>query len=271
MKTPLAIFIVILGLLAPARAQDAAPLPAKEDFYIFILAGQSNMAGRGKVEAQDKVPQPRVLMLSKQGKWVPAVDPVHYDKSVAGVGPGRTFAMAMAEQYPDATIGLVPTACGGSSITSWVPGGYHEQTKSHPYDDAMKRAQRAMQDGTVKGILWHQGEADGKPDRSAAYEENLRALIERFRAGLGQPELPFIIGQLGQFPAKPWNQHRKTVDAAQQKIAADTPNTGFVSSDGLTPNSDNVHFDAESQREFGRRYAEVYLEVIGEEGASGAQ
>ena len=48
-----------------------------------MLIGQSNMAGRGAVEAQDKKPHPRVLMLNKAGDWVPAVYPLHFDKSVA--------------------------------------------------------------------------------------------------------------------------------------------------------------------------------------------
>lgn len=91
-------------------------LPAKEKFHIFLLAGQSNMAGRGKIEAEDKVPHPRVLVLSKQGEWKPAMAPLHYDKDAAGVGLGSSFAVALAEKDPSVTIGLVPTACGGSSI-----------------------------------------------------------------------------------------------------------------------------------------------------------
>lgn len=245
---------------ATAKETEVA-LPAKENFYLFLLAGQSNMAGRGQVSEADKVPHPRVLMLNKQGQWVPAVDPIHYDKGIAGVGPGRTFAIALAEANPDITVGLIPSACGGSPIEVWVPGAYYDATKSHPYDDAVARTERAQKDGTLKGILWHQGEGDCKPELSAAYEENLRVLITRFRNQFGQPDLPFVMGQLGQFKAKPWNDSKKQVDAAQRKVAEDTDNVAFVSSDGLTPKSDNVHFDAEAQHEFGRRYAEAYQEL----------
>src|SRR5258705_13607468 len=40
----------------PVAVEKPATLPSKENFYIFILAGQSNMAGRGFVEPQDTVP-----------------------------------------------------------------------------------------------------------------------------------------------------------------------------------------------------------------------
>ena len=107
--------------------------PDRADFHLFLLVGQSNMAGRGKVEQQDREPHPRILMLNKERTWVPAVDPLHFDKpNIVGVGLGRTFALDYADQHPEATIGLIPCAVGGSPISAWEPGGYHEQTKTHP-------------------------------------------------------------------------------------------------------------------------------------------
>ncbi|WP_315816128.1 sialate O-acetylesterase [Paraflavitalea speifideaquila] len=49
-------------------------------FYIFLLAGQSNMAGRGKTDDSSKVVNANIFMLNSHNEWVPAVDPVHYDK-----------------------------------------------------------------------------------------------------------------------------------------------------------------------------------------------
>lgn len=68
------------------------------------------MAGRGFVEKQDQKKNPRVLSLNKANEWVPAVDPVHFDKHMAGVGPGRTFGLVMAKQNPKVQIGLIPCA-----------------------------------------------------------------------------------------------------------------------------------------------------------------
>ncbi len=228
---------------------------------LFVLAGQSNMAGRGMVDPATNKSHPNIFMLNKEGKWVPAVHPIHYDKSVAGVGLGMSFAKELVKENPDMKIGLIPTACGGSSISTWKPGGYHGQTKSHPYDDAIKRIRTALKSGKLEGILWHQGESDSNPARSAKHEEELTQLIQRFRTELKASELPFIIGQLGQFSQRPWNEDRMVVDFAQRKVAIRDPKVAFVKSDGLQCKSDNVHFDTPSLIEFGKRYAEAYKAV----------
>lgn len=246
-------------------AAEANGLPAKENFHLYVLAGQSNMAGRGKVEAQDKQPHDRVMVFNREGRWVPAVDPLHWDKSSAGVGLGKTFGEVLAEADENVTIGLIPIAAGGSPISTWEPGGYHGQTKSHPWDDGLKHIQAAMKNGTLKAVLWHQGESDSSPELAPKYEEKLTALINRFRTSLNDPDLPFVIGQLGQFEERPWNEPRRQVDAAQRAIAEDVPHTAFVPSDGLTPGSDKIHFDSRSLREFGRRYAAAYQKLVSAE------
>lgn len=235
-------------------------LPERDKFHLFLLAGQSNMAGRGDVSEQDREIHPRVLSFNRDGEWIPAVDPLHWDKPSAGVGLGRSFAFQLGEADPEITVGLIPAASGGSYISAWAPGGYHDQTDSHPYDEAIERARAAMKDGELKAILWHQGESDAEPEHAAVYKEKLRAVIAQFREDLQLPDLPFIIGQLGQFDGKPWNEYEVIVDQAHRELAEEMPNVAFVSAEGLTPKDDMVHFDAASLREFGKRYAEVYIE-----------
>jgi hypothetical protein len=175
-----------------------------------------------------------------------------------GVGLGRTFGIEIAEANPDVTVGLVPCAAGGSPIASWEPGGYHGQTKSHPYDDAIRRAKVALQAGTLKGILWHQGESDSQPGKAEVYQEKLHALIARFRNELEAPHVPFLAGQMGQFAERPWSDAKRLVDKAHRDLSDKVPHTAFVNSDGLTHKGDKVHFDAKSYREFGRRFANTY-------------
>jgi len=217
------------------------------------------MAGRGVVEPQDRVADPSIVMLDRTLHWVPAIDPVHFDKPIAGVGPGHSFARALLARDFNARIGLVPAAVGGSPISSWEPGALDSATKTHPYDDALLRARAAMRDGRLRAILWHQGESDAHPGLSERYAEKLRALIARFRSDLNAPELPFIIGQLGQFSSRSWNVDVRRVDSVHRAIAATVPHVAYVSSDGLRDKGDTLHFDAASQREFGERYARAYL------------
>lgn len=244
-------------------AQSVEDLPAKDKFHLFLLIGQSNMAGRGVVSQADRQPHSRILMFTKDNAWEPATDPMHFDKpKIVGVGLGRTFGMRIAEANPGVTVGLIPCAVGGSPISSWEPGGYHEQTKSHPYDEAFRRARIALKSGRLAGILWHQGESDSSPGKAEVYEEKLHAMIARFRKKLGAPNVPFVAGQMGQFPERPWNQSKIIVDNAHRNLPGKIPNTTFVRSDGLKHKGDEVHFDSASYREFGERYVEAYQEIV---------
>jgi hypothetical protein len=225
---------------------------------LFLLAGQSNMAGRGTVEPEDRRPHPRVWSLERQEQWVPAVEPLHFDKPIAGVGPGRSFGIAVADAEPGANIGLVPVAVGGSPIAAWEPGAVHAQTGSKPYNDAIRRIRVAKQSGEFKAILWHQGENDSCAAATPDYEAKLTTLIGRLRTELQNPALPVLIGQLGRFADAPWSESRATIDAVHQRIARELPNVAFVSSSGLVHKGDRVHFDSASARELGRRYADAY-------------
>ena len=254
-----------LATLAPlllAVASCRAPSPAAaapRRMQLVLLAGQSNMAGRGHVEPEDRVPNARVLMLDSAGRWVPAVDPVHFDKPTAGVGPGRAFALALAARDTAAVVGLVPTAVGGTSITSWVPNGYDAATKTHPYDDALRRIAVARTAGAFVAVLWHQGESDSDARGVAEHEARLRELIARLRAATGAPDAPFLIGELGHFADKPWTPERAAVDSIHRLVARTTPHAAYVSSEGLAHRGDTLHFSAPAARELGRRYAAAFF------------
>src|SRR4051794_37353264 len=92
--------------LGCAKPSASRPAP-RSTFDVVLLVGQSNMAGRGVVTAEDRVPVPQVWMLDRAGAWVPAVDPMHFDKPSAGVGPGRTFGIELARNTHH-DVGLVP-------------------------------------------------------------------------------------------------------------------------------------------------------------------
>jgi hypothetical protein len=250
--------LVWLGLTVRGSAAESVALPERDQFHLFLLIGQSNMAGRGVVSEEDRTPHDRVLMLDQSGDWVPAVDPMHFDKPIAGVGLGKTFGQIIAEAHPDVTVGLIPCAVGGSPINSWQPNAYYEPTKSHPWDDAMKRAKLALQKGVLKGILWHQGESDSNAQLASSYETKLHDLIGRLREELDAETVPFIAGQMGRFADNPWDEYKEQVNGAHEAIPSKVPHTAFVSSEGLQHKGDKIHFDSSSYRELGRRYAEAY-------------
>jgi hypothetical protein len=254
-------FVFAFLCLTSLVTAEEVTLPPREKFHLFLLVGQSNMAGRGTVAEEDRTPHPRVLMLNKAGRWVPAVDPMHFDKPGAGVGPGKTFGQIIAEANPGVTIGLIPCAVGGSPIDTWQPGVFYAPTKSHPWDDTVKRVALALPAGTIRGILWHQGEADCKPELAAAYAAKLHDLVRRLRELVKSPDVPFIAGQMGKFDDVPWTPEIATVDRAHRDLPANVPRAAFVSAEGLAHKGDRIHFDAASYRELGKRYADAFLKM----------
>lgn len=256
MKYKIGVFILImtgcLTSLSKSQVRQEDPMD------LYILAGQSNMAGRGPVTDELKNEgNDRVLMFTQDGKWVQARHPLHFDKpKVTGAGPGLAFGIAMAEANPKVRIGLIPCAVGGTPIEHWIPGAYDEATKTHPYDDAVARINAAMPNGTVKGIIWHQGESDSSPERSAGYLEKLTVLINRLRGITGNKNLPFIAGELGRYRPD-YNNINKQLALLPEKVLY----TGLATSEGLVHKGDTTHFDGKSADELGRRYAMQMLKV----------
>lgn len=220
------------------------------NFHLYLLIGQSNMAGRGVPDSMSFPNNPRILMLDSMNQWVLAKDPVHFDKpQSAGVGPAISFAKEMLLQVDSKIrIGLIPCAWGGSPIKVWEPGVSYLKV-NYPYDDAIARAKAAMQYGQLKGILWHQGESDNDSAHAAIYLPKLLQLITRLREELKQPELPFVAGELGYFLKSNFiNPVLKQLPVARQY-------TALVSAEGLTDKGDKLHFNTDSARLLGIRYA----------------
>ena len=175
------------------------------DRNIFILAGQSNMAGRGGVlnntgtgiATWDGVvppqsrPNPSVLKLDAHLTWVEAREPLDADidsRKTNGVGPGMAFANSVLEKHPDfGLIGLVPCAIGGSNISEWERG-------KELYFQMIKRAKASLRDGgTIRALLWYQGETDTVNLHDAqSYQRRVHKFFLDVRDDLQSPLLPII-------------------------------------------------------------------------------
>jgi hypothetical protein len=226
-------------------------------YDIYLLIGQSNMAGRGTLTPSNAVTNDRILKFSKEMEWVPATEPLHFDKKTAGAGLAMSFARKMADREPGRKIALVPCAVGGTPLKRWCPDG-------DLYKAAVMRCKAAMKDGTLKGILWHQGCNDARSAKTAeTYADRLVKSITQLRKDLGAENVPFVAGELPRFlpryVAKNGRlEHWPTVNAQLAKAVERLPHAALVSSEGLDDcKRDLIHFETPSLRKFGERYAEA--------------
>lgn len=246
--------------VASAQSKPATP-PAKENFHLYLLMGQSNMAGRDRTGMDAQPENPRILSLNPEGQWIVAKDPLHPKIGAIepGIGPGLSFATEMlkSETTPKVSIGLIPCAVGGTPLKRWVKG-------SDLYEQAITRAKTASKDGVIMGVLWHQGESDSdKQANGDSYGTRLTGMIADLRKDLGQPELPVVVGQLGEFLALTPQKypHAATVEAAIKKVPDTVPHTGYADSAGLGHKGDKLHFNADAAKELGVRFARAMKDL----------
>ena len=219
-------------------------------------------------------PNPLVMSLGMDGKWGQAKEPLHWlvdspdpvhsgnpdDRAkrseqqhktrVKGAGLGLPFAVAMVEAT-DVPIGLVPVAHGGTRMDQWDPDKKDEGGKSL-YGSMLRTVKLAG--GSVKGVLWYQGESDADPERAAAYPQVFADFIGSVREDLDRPDLPFYLVQIGRVirggDPKSWN----AVQEAQRKVPDLVPNTAVVSVVDLELD-DLIHVGTQGLKRAGRRLA----------------
>lgn len=222
--------------------------------HSFLLTGQSNMAGRGLIHEVAPIENEHLHVL-RNGRWQKMYAPVNGDRPFSGICLAESFAEAYF-QKTGVDVGLIPAADGNTSLNDWAEGGLL-------FDHAVFQAKIAARTSELKGILWHQGEADCAEALYPVYQQKLYAIIQAMRNALGQAQLPFLMGGLGDFLKDcPLSQSLRNYGFINQSLKAlseTVDGTAFVSAEGLTSNPDLLHFNASSLREFGIRYFDAFM------------
>lgn len=236
-----------------------------ENYDVYLMIGQSNMAGRGELETQDTTEiMEGVYLLDADGNPIKAKAPfnkyssIRKDIGLQGYSPANKFA-ELTHSRSGKKILIVSNARGGSSIDQWQPGDKH-----HFFDEAVRRTRQAMRYGRLKGIAWHQGETDiqkGMP----GYVEKFKTMISALRDSLGEGDIPVVIGQVGQWGWAPATDIETFNDSIIPKIVKEIRNSRYVSSNNLQrrykDNEKDPHFGRRAQKELGRRYADAMTEL----------
>ncbi len=239
------------------------------DMYIVLLAGQSNMAGRGVIRpAIDTISYPNIFSLTRDSVWVRAKNPLHYDKPEAAVGMGISFAHELAHKLGgNVKIGLVPCAAGGTTIQQWLSNYYFPVTgpstgNYYLYDNLINRAKKAAKSGTIIGLLWHQGESDAIDAYFPSYETNLKIFFQKVRTDLKNPNLAIIAGELGRYLVSNHSYPRQdSINNIINRLKTTIPFYDVASSYGLV-DQDGVHFTSASQVTLGIRYADSLYQMV---------
>ncbi|KAG7941837.1 hypothetical protein I3843_16G067300 [Carya illinoinensis] len=249
---------------------DVKPQELKPN-NIFLLAGQSNMAGRGGVYNDTKTnllewdgqvpPQctstPNILTLYLNQTWGIASEPLHKEidnSKTCGVGPGMPFSNQILAKHPNfGVIGLVPCAVGGTKIEEWQKG-------TILYNQLVGRAKVAREStsGNIGALLWYQGESDCGEQDSMLYKGRLEKFFNDVRQDLQSPDLPIILVVIS---AGEGNFLRNVRDA---QLNINLKNVVRVDAMGLTLLPDHLHLDTKSAVSIGQELADSFLNNFGQ-------
>jgi sialate O-acetylesterase len=244
---------------------------------LWILAGQSNMEGCGKLIDCDP-PQPGISCFYMGDRWDIAQDPlcwlnesldpvnwaVPFEKleqavrtfrrdRTHGGGLAIPFAKEMT-RHTGVPIGFIMCAHGGTSMMQWDPELAGGDGGGHCLYGAMLRKVRKL-GGKVKGCLWYQGESDANEDAEPLYAGRMKAFVNRLRRDVMDSNLPFIYAQLSVFyvmegDCRWWNR----IQHDQLRLETEIDRAAMVVTIDATM-SDAIHLDTNSLRQAGRRMA----------------
>lgn len=245
---------------------------------IWILAGQSNMDGCGKL-VNTEAPSPLVHAFYYDDRWDiardplcwynEAVDPIHWGvapeqrQAIArldrltrtnGAGLGVAFGKRMVRYSDGVPVGLLVCSHGGTSMEQWSPAKKNRGGRSL-YGSMMRRVEAAG--GQVAGCLWYQGESDTPREAAKVYRKKFREFIETLRRDLNHPHLTFLYVQLGTFfgdasVLSNWDRIRED----QRLIEYDLKNVAMAAALDLGL-SDVIHIDTAGMKVLGERLAHL--------------
>ncbi len=266
-----------LGLAAMlSSVVFAAPDP---NFHIYLAFGQSNMEGQGNIEQQDKSVDKRFQMMAtvdncsgrKLGTWNDAVPPL---ASCDGkLGPTDYFGRTMVEKTDEKIkVGVIVVAVAGCDIGLFSKDNYRNYTGGqswytnrvnayggNPYGRLIEMAQKAQQDGVIKGIIFHQGETNAGDGN---WPSNVKKVYDNIIKDLGLgDDVPFLAGEVLRSGSSAGANNNIA------KLPQQSKNFYVISSEGFNQalgDGQNVHFTSQEYRDFGKRYAEKMIEVLGD-------
>ncbi|HUT33395.1 MAG TPA: sialate O-acetylesterase [Planctomycetota bacterium] len=151
-------------------------------------------------------------------------------------------------------VGLIQANCGGSTARDWTP--FPETGAKLPLDQPIQRIThsdgllywvrlRGMVAFPIRGIVWYQGEDDG---RNSKYAEDFKNLIESWRKLWTRPDLPFYYAQIA---ATTYASGMLGVWEAQQWVMDHVPHTGMAVSNDIYEGTTNGGFKRRDEKTLG--------------------
>jgi hypothetical protein len=231
---------------------------------IYLCMGQSNMVGWTTSTGADYAAISNAYVYNHTSdSWAVPSNPISAynvlgDRQDGRIGVHYGFLLDMVNYYPGRKVAIVLAAWGGKPIADFLPGsstGYYSKAIT-----AVKSA-ALMSGGTIRGVIWHQGESDSGSSLLSQYEGKLKTLTTALRTDLGIPGLPFVAGEVVQGTSSDASYSAFNAELNRIAGSGSISNLYVVQSDGLT-SQDAAHFSVEGITTLGQRYAAMVHSIL---------
>ncbi|MBO9636095.1 MAG: hypothetical protein J7578_23530, partial [Chitinophagaceae bacterium] len=158
-----------------------------------------------------------------------------------GLDCGISFAKERLKLLPPGSqIALVPCAVGGSSIKQWLYDSLYRNNKL--YSNILRKSKLAPK---IDGVLWMQGENDANDAMHAEFPLYAVPFFDQLRSNLNCPIHVALLPSFQGPYSDSINNHLKKI-----------PGLNLINTSDLNHKGDTLHFDSNSQRILGARFAE---------------
>ena len=197
--------------------------------------------------------------------------------NMAGLRPEESFTPTVEEKFGKENVIVVKYAVGGQPIRRWYKEWKDAEGTAPPktgdlYDATMQKVNAAVKDQKLASVtfLWMQGERDARERHGSVYEASLKGLYDQLSADMKRDDINFVIGRLSDFGINLKNNDWNVVRDAQVKVADENPRGAWVDTDDLNDGKNrkgkeiknDLHYSGEGYVIFGKRLADAAIEII---------
>ncbi len=198
--------------------------------------------------------------------------------NMAGLKPEESFTPKVEAKYGKENVIVVKDAHGGQPIRRWYKNwksakGEAPKSTGDLYDRLMGKVKAAITGHKLKSVsfFWMQGERDAREQHAQVYGESLQGLLDQLSKDLSRHDINFVIGRLSDFDmGNKRYKHWTKVRDVQVNFASSYIRGAWVDTDDLNDGKnrrgkdikDDLHYSAKGYVEFGNRLAERGIDLI---------
>jgi hypothetical protein len=198
--------------------------------------------------------------------------------NMAGLKPEESFTPAVEKKFGKENVIVIKDAVGGQPIRRWYKAwkpadGKAPEKTGDLYDRLMGKVRKAVKGKEIASVtfLWMQGERDAREQHGDVYAASLKGLYDQLSKDLKRDDVNFVIGRLSDFDMDNKRYpHWTKIRDEQVKVAEDHPRGAWVDTDDLNDGvnragkqiKDDLHYSAQGYVTFGERLAQKAIALI---------